>query len=433
MLQQFRHLFDHIVYGPDDVRTDMPSVSRSASLSEPSPDRELGVEPSEPSEPTSPSLAVGARPEPAEDEPPAPVNRIDASGELPFGRPAIAAPPVPVVPPEVELRNRINALLGRTEDEVPPAITFKQVDVIEAPAEPPGLPAPPPVEPPEPIALAPAVDDVPMATPVEEPVRASPDREGGVNTSPPSLAVGARPEQPAAPEVPPKPFPVPVAAEKPPAVLVRSSAPSHAALVELWDQEQRAARRKLEPEGALTGATRELQAGLGAFLGVCHEHGVKVGPWRLQHVVPEWSFGDHPTYGAVTIAQWACKGGQPWKVGVGLFLARGAGKPKDLEVKLSVMEIQPIMVDVLILLRPEDDLAMSGKSKSLWQDAERRGKIARLEAVSLDGFAQLYSFPRWLAAVRESLPEGTPLPNLADVIQEKCEKLLEQVCMPIQQ
>ena len=37
-----------------------------------------------------------------------------------------------------------------------------------------------------------------------------------------------------------------------------------------------------------------------------------------------------------------------------------------------------------------------------------------------------------LAAVRESLPEGTPIPNLADIIQEKAEKLLEQVCMPVQ-
>jgi hypothetical protein len=203
-------------------------------------------------------------------------------------------------------------------------------------------------------------------------------------------------------------------------------------LGELWDQEYRAARRKLEPEGALTGATRELQAGLGAFLSVCHEHGVKVGPWRLHHVVDEFTFGEHPTYGAVTIAHWACKDSQPWKVGIGLFLARGAGKPKDLEVKLSVMDLEPAVVDHLILLRPEDDLTMTGKSKSLLQEAERKGKHTRLEPASLDGFAQLYSFPRWLAAVRESLPEGTPLPNLADIIQEKCEKLLEQVCMPVQ-
>ena len=203
-------------------------------------------------------------------------------------------------------------------------------------------------------------------------------------------------------------------------------------LVDLWQQEQRAARRKLEPEGALTGATRELQAGLGAFLSTCHEHGVKVGPWRLQHVVPEWSFGEHPTYGVVTLAHWACKDAQPWKVGIGLFLARGAGKPKDLEIKLGVMDARPATVDHLILLRPEDDLAMTGKSKSLLQDAERSGKHARLEPISLEGFAQLYSFPRWLAAVRESLPEGAPLPNLADAIQDQCEKLLRQVCMPVQ-
>jgi hypothetical protein len=201
---------------------------------------------------------------------------------------------------------------------------------------------------------------------------------------------------------------------------------------EQWDQAMAEARGKLEPEGAVTGATRELQAGLGAFLKVCHEHGVKVGPWRLQHVVGELTFGDHPTYGVVTIAHWACKDGQPWKVGIGLFLGRGGGKPKDLEIKLASFEVEPPVIDHLILLRPEDDLALSGKSKTLWQDAERRGRHARLEAVGLDGFAALYGFPRWLATLTEGLPEGQPLPNLADLLQEKCDKLLEQVCMPVQ-
>src|SRR5262245_30593571 len=205
-----------------------------------------------------------------------------------------------------------------------------------------------------------------------------------------------------------------------------------AAMVELWDQECRTARRKLEPEGALPAAGRDLQAALGTFLEICHEHGVKVGPWRLQHVVNEWSFGDHPSYGVLTLAHWACKDGQPWKVGIGLFLARGAGKPKDLEVKLQAMEAEPALLDHLILLRPEDDLTLSGKSKTLWQEAERRGRHARLEPLSLDSFALLSSFPRWLAGLTESLPDGRPLPNLADLIQEKCERLLEQVCMPVQ-
>jgi hypothetical protein len=330
MLVQFRHLFDHVVFGGDEVR---PGDLRPA-------------------------------------EPP-PVRRPEAAAPAEMPAPVINLPDFGYTVPEAP-------------DATPPAgdaaaeLHVKSVAVVETEA-------PVPADDELPPAVAERAAAVPFAGPP-----AGPD------------AAGAR---------------SPVSLE---------------ALGELWEQEQRMARRRLEPEGALTGATRELQAGLGAFLQVCHEHGVKVGPWRLQHVVGEWTFGEHPTYGVLTIAHWACKDGSPWKVGIGLFLARGAGKPKDLEVKLQALGAEPAMLDHLILLRPEDDLALSGKSKALWTEAEKRGRHARLEALSLDSFALLSSFPRWLAALTESLPDGQPLPNLADLIQEKCERLLEQVCMPVQ-
>jgi hypothetical protein len=223
----------------------------------------------------------------------------------------------------------------------------------------------------------------------------------------------------------------PVTTHTPAVARSRPDQGQSAHLLEIWERQLEAARQQLEPDGALTGATRELQAALGAFLQTCHEHGVKVGPWRLQHVVPEFSFSEHPTYGVITIAHWVCRDGQPWKVGIGLFLGRGAGKPRDLETKLAALDAEPPVIDHLILLRPEDDLALSGKSKTLWQDAEKRGKHARLEPASLDHFTLLYSIPRWLSAITESLPEGHTLPNLAELIQERCEKLLEQVCMPV--
>jgi len=223
----------------------------------------------------------------------------------------------------------------------------------------------------------------------------------------------------------------PIAESKPRPVAPVNRIKPPANLPEAWDQQMQLARENLQPEGALTGATREMQAGLGNFLQMCHEHGVKVGPWRLQHVVPEWSFSEHPTYGVITIAHWACKDAQAWKVGIGLFLGKGNGKSKDLEIKLSTLETEPPVIDHLILLRPEDDLSLSGKSKTLWQQAERRGKHARLEPVTVDEFAILYGFPRWLASLGDGLQQGQALPNLADLIQEKCEKLLEQVCMPV--
>jgi hypothetical protein len=225
---------------------------------------------------------------------------------------------------------------------------------------------------------------------------------------------------------------VEVPATTPPAAEATAAvvSPAPTGIRELWEQEVRAARRRLEPEGALTGATRELQAGLGLFLQVCHEHGVKVGPWRLSHVVPEWTFGEHPTYGALAIAHWVCKDGQPWKVGIGLFLGRGPAKPRDLGTKFDALKVEPAMIDHLILLRPEDDLSLTGKSKTLWQEAEKAGHHARLEAVTTDSFALLSSLPRWLAILTETQPGGK-VPNLADLIQERCERLLEQVCMPV--
>ena len=157
------------------------------------------------------------------------------------------------------------------------------------------------------------------------------------------------------------------------------------------------------------------------------------GPWRLQHVVGEWTFGEHPTYGVVTIAHWVCKDGQPWKVGIGLFLGRGNGKPKDLEIKLAALEAEPPVIDHLILLRPEDDLALTGKSKTLWQDAERRGRHARLEAGESRQLRHAVRLPALAGdADAKRCREGQPLPNLADLLQDKCEKLLEQVCMPVQ-
>ncbi|MSR30372.1 MAG: hypothetical protein EXR99_02590 [Gemmataceae bacterium] len=212
----------------------------------------------------------------------------------------------------------------------------------------------------------------------------------------------------------------------------KPASPLHAvSLAQFWDHEVQAAREQLQPEGAVCGAVKEIQAGLGALLQLCLDQGVKVGPWRLQHVVAEYSFGDHPTYGSLTLGHWVCRDGQPWKVGIGLFLGRNLAKSRDLLVKMSAWDQDPCVIDHLILLRPEDDLILSGKGKQCWQEMEKKGRHSRLEPLALEVCATLYAFPRILANLTEGLPLGEPMPLLATLVQEKCEKLLEQICMPV--
>ena len=490
MLQQFRHLFDHIVFGPDQDftspisrHTDPRGESRSEQRGEsaatartdepttpavfvPSVASILGLTDDAPTPDDTASATVQpqALPPVFSVSKPAPMSAINANANANATDPS-ATPPASAVssasPTTPADASRLSDLMGHNVASV----LVKSIDTITADASTPStlstpnangdaaaaytatdadaatadassinqigdtlrtIPLEAPLELDEPEAILPPAPPPLPPRPLTPPA-------GTMTTNPRITAQVAPLTLSPTPPQPQPPQPQPLSTASPMPAHPVSSKFTDTTARELWEQEQRAARRKLEPEGALTGATRELQAALGSFLQVCHEHGVKVGPWRLQHVVPEWTFGDHPTYGAISIAHWACKDGQPWKVGIGLFLGRGAGKPRDLEVKLAAMDQAPAVIDHLILLRPEDDLTLSGKSKALWQESERKGRHARIEALSLETFAMLYSFPRWLATLTDSLSEGTPLPNLADLIQDRAERLLEQVCMPVNQ
>lgn len=202
-------------------------------------------------------------------------------------------------------------------------------------------------------------------------------------------------------------------------------------LIELWDLEMRSAARQLEPEGAVTGATRELQAGLGILLRLVNDHGLRVGPWRLQHVVEGFEFGEHPTYGVVSIGHWACQGGKPWRVGVGLFLGRGQGKPKDLITKFQCLHFDPAVVDHLILLRPEDDMILQGKSKQIWQEMEKDGHGLRLEPLGKQNIHLMYALPRIIATASEARPCSGVISDISTMLGDRYEAFLRQLCMPV--
>jgi hypothetical protein len=111
MLQQFRHLFDHVVYGPDDLQG--PGVRNQES-----------------------GKTEGKNPEAAEAATPKlPTSRFGA------GVMHIETSSGPEIP--IDTRSRVAELLGHVEVEAPePPVSkvFKQVDVVETPTEPPSEP-----------------------------------------------------------------------------------------------------------------------------------------------------------------------------------------------------------------------------------------------------------------------------------------------------
>lgn len=204
---------------------------------------------------------------------------------------------------------------------------------------------------------------------------------------------------------------------------------------ERWFQEVRSAERKLKPVGSLAGATSELLGGLSRLMQFCRDLGVESDDWQLKRITEQISVGAHPTYGALTVAEWdlpsAIAGhSKSCRVGIGLWLGRGVGKPRDLETKLEAFATKPPLVDHLILLRPEDDARLSGRSQQAWAKVLDDGHSARIENVGLDCFARLYAFPRWLQQLHEQYPQQQPTSEMLAFIKEQAEPVLQRLMLP---
>ncbi|MGL4463915.1 MAG: hypothetical protein ACRC1K_17310, partial [Planctomycetia bacterium] len=206
--------------------------------------------------------------------------------------------------------------------------------------------------------------------------------------------------------------------------------PSWDELKDRWFQEVRAAERKLKPVGSLAAATAELQGGLVRWLHVCRSLGVEQEAWRVSGVVDQITVGDHPSYGALTVVLWTAPDQAEQRCGVGLWLGRGVGKPRDLETKLDVFKPAVPPIDSLILLRPADDARLSGKTRDAWDQAAAGGRKLRLEPVDLEIFAKLYAFPRWMQQVVDAFGDA-PLPEAVYLfLAEETEPIMLRLGLP---
>jgi hypothetical protein len=200
-------------------------------------------------------------------------------------------------------------------------------------------------------------------------------------------------------------------------------------MVDRWFHEVRTAERKLRPVGSLAAATGELHGGLARWLKLCARLGVEQDHWRMAAVQETVHVGDHPSYGTLAVIQWCHRDGSEKRAAVGLWLGRGVGKPRDLETKLVILNA-PHHVDSLILLRPDDDTRLSGKSLVAWKQATTEPGKVRVEPISLDELSRLYAFPRWMQQAHDSYADSAVPDSVYRFLAEQTESIMVKLSLP---
>jgi hypothetical protein len=182
------------------------------------------------------------------------------------------------------------------------------------------------------------------------------------------------------------------------------------ALRRTWEDAAASGRRRLAMSRR-TSLAQELHTGLGRWLEELI--GQEVRGWRLIAVRSAVTFGDHPAFGSVTLATWQHLQGQSKRVALGPILGEGRSMPKDLEVKLSVLDQRPPLADHLAVLWPVAQGGIETKqlpaaTRQIW-DTSAAGRPVSLCPLPLGDFAWLLGFPEWLTQHAVSAPASESL------------------------
>jgi hypothetical protein len=203
-----------------------------------------------------------------------------------------------------------------------------------------------------------------------------------------------------------------------------------------WDSAVTRAARRMEttPCGSLAG---ELHAGLGRWLETFADNSGSVAPieadgsaWRLLRVDTGITFGDHPTFGLLTVGYWQpAAGGDVRSVGIGLVLGMGSGMPRDLAVKLSVVKVRPAPADELVILWPDRDATfqpcdLPTGSRKVWNEHAPHGSVVLSGLPSAD-LAWLLAFNDWTNETAELAHPGWPDGAARQFLLARTRSLLE--------
>lgn len=194
-----------------------------------------------------------------------------------------------------------------------------------------------------------------------------------------------------------------------------------------WEEALAAARRRLQAARRTT-LSPELHAGFGRWLELLV--GREVRGWQLGDVRSAVTYGEHPTFGVVTLAHWT-RAGATRRVALGAILGAGRSMPKDLEIKLAIFTQRPPIADELAVFWPSADgsiqpAQLPAATRHVWEQHAPQHPVS-LAPLPLSDFAWLLGFPEWISAHASA----TPPDELQAFVAQRTEYLLAD-CAPHQ-
>jgi hypothetical protein len=176
-----------------------------------------------------------------------------------------------------------------------------------------------------------------------------------------------------------------------------------------------------------TALALELHTGLARWLETLV--GYETSRWRLKGIAPAVSYGRHPSFGLVTIAEWQGHSGRLCRVAIGPVLGEGRSMPKDLEVKLALFAERPAVAEQLLVLWPVSQGTIGVEqlppaTQQVWNQGVA-GRDVFLRSLPMADFAWLISFPEWQAT---HLANGNA-DALKDFVRQQTAHFLED-CAP---
>jgi hypothetical protein len=205
-----------------------------------------------------------------------------------------------------------------------------------------------------------------------------------------------------------------------------------------WDSAVARAVRRLETasHGSLAG---ELHAGLGRWLDTFADPNSSFGMikvdganWTLSRVDSGITFGDHPTFGLLSVGYWHRHSiNSERRVGIGLVLATGAGMPRDLAVKLSAVTLRPALIDELVVLLPDRDAGFQPSelppgTRKVWDEHAAHGPIT-LGGLPAGDIAWLLAHNEWAIETSGLAQPGWPDGAIRQFLLARTRSLLERL------